>query len=273
MTIKTTLQKIIKEEYKYLREEHMVFDKMSPARKKDLSAWLIRQYFDSAKNATSAWYDPSVNEKNVLDYISDAGNKFPLSPIQVEDFFRNMKSLQGMVKSKQVSDDLDRMDDDEDGDSTPKVKYQTSDNAKLADVGAALGGVTKTTVNNIENSAFAKLQSLMGVSPDDMTPEQEVALEKKMDRASLMAAKKFIDTLESVNGSVGKFLMALRNDRLISKTEMTQISDEEIEAIIDIAQMSPKEAYQYLKTDLENPNGNIVKSFQGIYSRILFAKK
>lgn len=272
MTIKTTLQKIIKEEYAYLREEHMVFDKMSPSRKKDLSAWLMRQYFNPDKNENSPWYDQNVTESNVLDYISDAGNKFPLSPIQVEDFYRNMKSLQGMVKSKQVSDDLDNLDTAEDSDeeATPKAKYQTSDSAKLTDVGAALGGVTKTTVNNIENSAFAKLQSLLGVSPDKMTPEMEVALEKKMKYASMAATKKFIDVLDSVNGNVGQFLMALRKERLISDMEMTQISDEEIESIIDLSDMSPKEVYAFLKADIENPSGNIMKTFQSIYSRTLF---
>lgn len=278
VTFRETLTRIIKEEMALMREQlHPAFNKLGN-RKGDFVAWIMRQYFDADKNKKSMWYDPSVTERNVLDYISNSKNNFPLSPVQTVDFFRNMKSLQNMVNSKAVTADLDAVDlpDGGEGSEEPeavKGVNRTGD-VTLKDIGDKVGSVTAAMVNKIESDGLGKLQDLTGgKNPRDFTPEDEKALNQKLRAAEEEAAERFASLLQASDGNVGKFLMALTKGQIMSDNESSQITDNEIEALMTLAKMPKDRVIQILRKDLNSPKGNVIKTFQSMYSKTLFPPK
>jgi len=270
-----TLSKIIKEEIGVLREQqHPALSRLG-ARKADFAAWLVRQYFSKDKKG-SIWYDDSVTEDNVLEYISVPSNSFPLSPTQAVDFYRNMKSLQSKINSREVSADLEDVvldDDDDSDDVAAAVKNRTGD-VSLKNIGSQVGGVTAAMVNKIEGDGLSKLQSLLGgKNPRDFTEEDEKALEKKFAEAETTAAERYSDMLTAANGNVGKFLMSLTKAQILSDNEASQITDNEIETLMTLAKMPKERVMQILRKDLNSPSGNVVKTFQSMYSKTIFPPK
>lgn len=275
VTFRETLTRIIKEEMALMREQtHPAFNKLGN-RKGDFAAWIMRQYFDAQNNKDSRWYDPSVTERNVLAHLSDPKSNFPLSPTQAVDFFRNMKSLQSMVNSKAVSADLDAVDlPDEDGEPEAVKGVNRTGDVTLKDIGDKVGSVTAAMVNKIESDGLGKLQDLTGgKNPRDFTPEDEKALNQKLRQAEEDAAERFATLLQASDGNVGKFLMALTKNQIMSDNESSQITDNEIESLMTLAQMPKDRVIQILRKDLNNPNGNVIKTFQSMYSKTLFPPK
>jgi hypothetical protein len=270
-----TLSKIIKEELSALKEQeiHSAIERLG-SRKKDLAAWLMRQYFSNDQKG-SAWYDSSVTKDNVLKYISVPSNNFPLSPTQVSDFFRNMKSLQKKMSSREVSADLDdiTLDDADDDTSLPGVKYNTGD-VTLKDIGAQVGGVTAAMINKIEGDGLGKLQSLLGGKhPRDLDADDERELNRKFAEAESNASERYADMLVASNGNIGKFLMSLVKSHILSNNEAEQITDNEIEALMTLAKMPKERIKQILSKDLNSPRGNVIKTFQSMYSKTIFPPK
>jgi len=273
---KKTLSKIIKEEISLMREQsHPVFDRLG-AKKSDFIDWVLRQYFDKSNNANSNWYDPSVNKSNLLSYLSKSSSNFPLSPTQIVDFYRNMKSLQKKMSSPEVSSELDAYDlnqDDEETDKTPVVTNNTGA-VTLKDVGDAVGGVTAAMVNKIEADGYGKFQDLFGgKSLNDFSPEDEANLEKRLADAEVTAANTYADMLAAADGSVGKFLLSLQKAHYMTENEGSQITDNEIETLMTLAKMPRDRVIEILRKDLHSPNGNVVKSFQSVYSKTIFPPK
>lgn len=276
VTFRETLTRIIKEEMALMREQmHPAFNKLGN-RKGDFVAWIMRQYFDPQNNKDSRWYDPSVNERNVLDHLSNPKSNFPLSPVQAVDFFRNMKSLQNMVNSREVSADLDAVDLPDSDDAEPEVAkgVNRTGDVTLKDIGDKVGSVTAAMVNKIESDGLGKLQDLTGGKhPRDFTPEDEKALDLKLRQAEAEAAERFATLLQASDGNVGKFLMALTKNQIMSDNESSQITDNEIESLMTLAKMPKDRVIQILQKDLNSPNGNVIKTFQSMYSKTLFPPK
>lgn len=276
VTFRETLTRIIKEEMALMREQtHPAFNRLGN-RKGDFVAWIMRQYFDPQNNKDSRWYDPSVNERNVLDHLSNPKSNFPLSPVQAVDFFRNMKSLQNMVNSREVSADLDAVDLPDSDDAEPEVAkgVNRTGDVTLKDIGDKVGSVTAAMVNKIESDGLGKLQDLTGGKhPRDFTPEDEKALDLKLRQAEAEAAERFATLLQASDGNVGKFLMALTKNQIMSDNESSQITDNEIESLMTLAKMPKDRVIQILQKDLNSPNGNVIKTFQSMYSKTLFPPK
>ena len=276
VTFRETLTRIIKEEMALMREQtHPAFNRLGN-RKGDFVAWIMRQYFDPQNNKDSRWYDSSVNERNVLDHLSNPKSNFPLSPVQAVDFFRNMKSLQNMVNSREVSADLDAVDLPDSDDAEPEVAkgVNRTGDVTLKDIGDKVGSVTAAMVNKIESDGLGKLQDLTGGKhPRDFTPEDEKALDLKLRQAEAEAAERFATLLQASDGNVGKFLMALTKNQIMSDNESSQITDNEIESLMTLAKMPKDRVIQILQKDLNSPSGNVIKTFQSMYSKTLFPPK
>ena len=276
VTFRETLTRIIKEEMALMREQtHPAFNRLGN-RKGDFVAWIMRQYFDPQNNKDSRWYDSSVNERNVLDHLSNPKSNFPLSPVQAVDFFRNMKSLQNMVNSREVSADLDAVDLPDSDDSDPEVAkgVNRTGDVTLKDIGDKVGSVTAAMVNKIEGDGLGKLQDLTGGKhPRDFTPEDEKVLDLKLRQAEADAAERFATLLQASDGNVGKFLMALTKNQIMSDNESSQITDNEIESLMTLAKMPKDRVIQILRKDLNSPSGNVIKTFQSMYSKTLFPPK
>ena len=274
--LQTKISQIVKEEVQLMVEaENAQFDKLG-SRRKDFAKWVIRQYF-SAKSQNEKWYDSSVDEKNVFEYISNPGNYFPQSPAQIVNFFRSMKSLQSSMSSKDVEDSLSdvKLDDEEDAEeTTTKTKYQTGD-VSLKDIGQELGGITPTMINKIGASAGEKMRKLTGGKhPDELTPEEEFEMNKKLFAFMDIAAKRFASVLKASNGNVGKFLAALQKAHILTPNEARSITDEEIEALINLSSLEEDNIAQVVKRDLDRKDGNnLIKTFQSLYSKTVFPPK
>lgn len=269
-----TLKKIIKEEFASIVKEQQVHSAIARlgGNKANFAAWLVRQYFNDDQKG-KVWYDSSVNEDNVLEYISVPENSFPLSPTQAVDFYRNMKSLQKKINSREVSADLDDVSLDDDEDDVVVVKNRTGD-VSLKDIGANVGGVTAAMVNKIEGDGLSKLQSLLGGKhPKDLNDEDERELQRKFAEAETTAADRYADMLAASNGNIGKFLMSLTKAHILSDNEASQITDNEIETLMTLAKMPKERVKEILRKDLNSPSGNVVKTFQSMYSKTIFPPK
>ena len=55
----------------------------------EMSAWIMRQWFNPDKHSMKAWYDSSVNANNVLSFVSH-NKHFPMSPLQLVDMWSVM---------------------------------------------------------------------------------------------------------------------------------------------------------------------------------------
>lgn len=267
------IAQIVKEEIGMMREaEHGAFQKLGNAnRRKDFAKWVMRQYFNPEKNKNSIWFDPDVTEKSLFDYISNPRNSFPLSPIQIVKFYNDMKGLQGMMKSSEVEKSLEDTDLDDEEEQTRKYRQGAT---SLKDIGAAVGGLSATMINKIEASSAEKMQQLTGGKhPKDLSPEEEKELYKKLEAAEIEAANKFADMLIDARGNIGKFLAALHKNQILSPAESRQMSDNEVEALLMLGDESRDRIIKVLRKDLNDPRGNVVKSFQSMYSKTIFPPK
>jgi hypothetical protein len=234
--------------------------------KKQLSAWLMRQYFNPAKHTKKIWFDPSVTEENVLNHISSTERKgvFPLSAKELAELWKLKKSLgqslgklsdaelsQGEVKPvKKVEDE--------------KTKYQTGD-VTLRDVGQELGGLTPTMINKLSDTGMEKFKKLLGGKGSDDFAGQTKNLMQKISQAREEVAKDFAIALKSAP-SVESFLADLVKAQTLTVKELELIEPEEKEGLDILREREPDAIAAILAQDIEDVD-NLFKTFQSAVSK------
>jgi len=276
MELRKRIRTMVKEEVIVaLREDiNPLFRKIR--NKKAFSAWIMRQFFNSQKHANKVWYDPSVNEDNVLEKVSELSSEglFPTTP----------KALTGTWKMKaQLSKSMGEMDREEkkaakdaakdaiDSDEN-RVKYKTGE-ATLKDIGAELGGVTATMVNKIGSKAMEDFKKLnFGKRPGALSPVEKEDQEQKIDNARTDAADEFVDLLHAAS-SVEDFLDTLKRNRVLSTMDLKIIKPEEVDGLDILKFKNPDRAKLILMQDIEEDD-NLFKTYQSsVYRKVFPAGK
>lgn len=233
-----------------------------------MAAWLMRQYFDPNKHADKIWYNPSVNANNVLEFVSNTKNNFPLSPKEVADMWKLKKSLGSSMKlvAKDLEGDSSGQEPAED---EGKEVYQTGE-VTLKDIGQELGGLTPTMINKLAASGMEKVKKITkGVAPWDMETEQWDELMGAIMKARQETAQEFASALKSHAGDVKAFLQELEEKHILSPGDMKLVSDKEVEGLAILSGKEPAQIINVLLSDIERDD-NIFKSFQSAVSKKIF---
>lgn len=233
-----------------------------------MAGWLMRQYFDPNKHGDKLWYKPEVNPGNVLDYVSNTKNHFPLSPKEVADMWKLKKSLGASMKL--VAKDLEGASEDEvEEPGDDKAVYQTGE-VTLKDIGQELGGLTPTMINKLAASGMEKVKNITkGVAPWDMEADQWDQLMDTIMKARVETANEFANTLKASAGDIKGFLQGLEEKHVLSPGDLKLVSDKEVEGLTVLASKSPEQIANVLLHDIERDD-NIFKSFQSAVSKKVF---
>lgn len=234
--------------------------------KKQLSAWLMRQYFNPSKHSKKIWFDPSVTEENVLNHISSTERKgvFPLSAKELAELWKLKKSL-GQSLGKLSDAELSQ------GEAKPvkkvedeKTKYQTGD-VTLRDVGQELGGLTPTMINKLSDTGMEKFKKLLGGKDSEDFAGQTKNLMQKISQAREEVAKDFAVALKSAP-SVESFLADLVKAQTLTVKELELIEPEEKEGLDILREREPEAIAAILAQDIEDVD-NLFKTFQSAVSK------
>ena len=164
-----------------------------------LTAWLMRYYF-SPKKKDESWWSPRVNAQNVLAFISNPKNNFPLSPHEVLDDWNIKKSLKGDI-TKMKDDEIEAFEKNE-------PVYNTGD-VTLKDIGQGMGGLTAAMINKLEQSGMEKFVKLMGGhNPMDMDEAELDDLLRKVDEARMATSLEFANDLRASKGNLKGFVQS-----------------------------------------------------------------
>lgn len=231
---------------------------------RSLCAWLMRQYFNPEKDKEKIWYSDTVTESNVLDYISDRQNQFPLTPTEVADMWRNMKSLKSSMA--QISDyEYSQIPDDED--KQEKGKYQTGD-VSLKEIGEKLGGLTPTMVNKLANSAQEKMNKLLQESLEDIDDENLEQVIGTIYQARFDAAEEFVSELHKT-ADVDTFLKQLMKKQYLTTNEAKTLSQTERNALQILMEKDFNTIQAILLQDIEETD-NLITTFQAMICKKIF---
>jgi BMFP domain-containing protein YqiC len=271
----TMVAKMVKEELDVALKEQegaddSAEDKLHPSiasvrDKEKMAGWLMRQYFDPNKHKDRVWYKPSVDESNVLEFVSDVKNNFPLTPKETSDLWKLKKSLGSSLKN--ISKELD--DYKEEDDDSGKVKYQTGETT-LQKIGDELGGLSPTAINKLAGASMDKVKRLTkGVAPWDMDSDDWENVSEKIMAARVKVAEDFAKALKGSKGNVESFLKDLVDQKVITNWDVENMSEKEMEELFYLTARSEEQIKYTLLGDIEKDN-NIFKSFQSAVSGKIF---
>lgn len=231
-------------------------------------AWVFRKYFGPA-NKDKRWFDPNVTVDNVLDALVKP--RSPISPRGAMEVWKAMPLIQKGLSAADAEKDLDTVagmvgatDAGEEHD-----KYTKGDKTLKA-MSKQLGDVTPAMVNKIFAGGAEKFKKLTGgISPEDMSDEDLVALGAQIDKAREETAVDFAKLLKASRGNTKKFLDALVKAQILTPGELGFLTDEEVGALTMLAGRTEDEIRGALLADI-NHDDNVFKTFQNAVSKRVF---
>lgn len=236
----------------------------------------MRQYFDKDKHINSIWFDPAVNQENVLQYIGEASNNFPLTPVKIVDMFNCIQSFKKNLKKTEVflskNGAVLYQKPKKKIENIPTSKYQTGE-VTLKEIGETLGGLTPTMINKITYSGMDKFKKMLnGIPFEEMRNEEYAKLNKFIMDCRTSAAVEYSNDLKNSKGNVKTFINNLMKKHVLSSNDVKLMEDKEVEALTMISMKSQGEITQILLADILNEN-NVFKSYQSLVSKKAFPNK
>lgn len=242
----------------------------------------MRQWFDPEKNSKDPWYSASINETNVLEYLQDRPGEFKLSVPQLKSFWCSIRVLQRRMSLPQMDIDLELIESElgksmqmakvspanDNGGTSAKSGY-TSGEVPLFEVGKVFD-MSAAAIGIIAQNATAKLGMLTdNTHPSALTHDDIEAVEGKLETALETSSKLFAKLLNASN-DVELFLQTLVKLHVLTKREAQAVSSIERETLQRLS-LLPKECIEeVVKEDLHNSEGNVIKTFQSLYSRCVY---
>lgn len=245
---------------------------LSKAKKpKEFRRWLIRQYFSEDKNIDKPWYKASVDENNVLDYISDCKNNFPLTPTQIVGMWNTLSSFKKGYKSSQK--DFDAYVLQEDKERPLKVRKPNNMEYTLEEIGQELGGITATMINRLAASAMMKFKTLTFDKPFDQMTKEEFALHKQaIQTFRERAADKYVKALKTSKGNLNVFFANIQSSMVMTAKEVELVLSQEFDTIILLSSLKEEEIKEFLLDDIARKS-NVVTSYQCMVAKEAFPTK
>lgn len=281
LDISLTRIRLLKSNKKMLDFINPIFQTISD--KKSFIAWVLNQYFDPQKNQASAWYKGSIDENTVLGYVGNSANRFPLTPIELVDFWNTISSFKqkkmagkGPDKRSSLSSSdlfLDSFFSKEATGNEPVAKYQMGETT-LKKIGLSLGGLSPMMVCKLTTSGIEKIKSLTGgVLFENLDEEAIRNIDLKILKMRLEAARELAFDLKKYTNNIEGFLALLVEKRIITKNDIKIMEKKEFEQLTALSNKeNQKDIVNALLEDIGKSN-NLFKIFQSIVSKKVFPEK
>jgi uncharacterized protein YjiS (DUF1127 family) len=238
----------------------------------EMSAWVMRQWFNPNKHSEKAWYTTDVNIDNVLSHIS-RNRHFPLSPIQIADMWRSMPSIRSGLKMLTDTDlsDLDAFVESQNENEKKKIKYTKRDETFSA-IGKEVGNITAPMIQRLERSAIEKFGVLCGgKNPMRMDENESESIIDKIDSARLDAAERFAEILKE-SDSIDSFFQALQKLQVITKIDVSITTQREKDTLGILSSYAIDTIIRFLLQDISRDN-NVIKSYQSLVAHTVFPRR
>ena len=238
----------------------------------EMSAWVMRQWFNPNKHSEKAWYTTDVNIDNVLSHIS-RNRHFPLSPIQIADMWRSMPSIRSGLKMLTDTDlsDLDAFVESQNENEKKKIKYTKRDETFSA-IGKEVGNITAPMIQRLERSAIEKFGVLCGgKNPMRMDENESESIIDKIDSARLDAAERFAEILKE-SDSIDSFFQSLQKLQVITKIDVSITTQREKDTLGILSGYVVDTIIRFLLQDISLDN-NVIKSYQSLVAHTVFPRR
>ena len=239
---------------------------------KEFRSWLIRQYFSREKNLKNAWFDFSVNEDNVLAYISDCKSNFPLTPVKVVGMWNSICSFKKDYKSTQKDFDEYVLTEDKEVSVKPKKSPGPAEYT-LEEIGKTLGGITATMINRLANSGMDKFKTLTFDKPfGEMSDEEFILHEQGIQTYRVRAAEKYASALKQSKGDLNTFFSYISSSMIMTEKEIALILPEEFDTIVLLSALEEEGIREFLLDDIMRKR-NSITSYQSMVAKEAFPTK
>lgn len=253
------INKAYKENY---QEDNLSYEAcmktLSDKENKEVSQWIMRQYFDSTKNKYDIWYKAEINEDNVLKYISNSRSNFP----------HTLHAVISQHKlNKQIISDLNRINDVEEVFHGPK---NTMGDVTLKDIGKIIGDVTPTMANKISDKALEKFKKAYVLYTSyEFEKKFTDYVNNLVEELSSIYVDSFVNS-ESLNDALADLIA----QEIVKQKDLEYISSKEFDFMESLFQdlktetISSEEAEEIIIANYKSQN-NKMSIFQYSISRII----
>lgn len=260
--VKEELNLLLKEE-----KENQVFNAIPEKDKSEFISWLMRYWFNPSKNSRKPWW-PSfeITPDNILEFLSDLNNRFPLSPKQLVDDWFIKTSLAKKVSGK-TGKELDSLakQAEEEAEKEKTRKYVSGEET-LKDIGQELG-LTAAMINKLEQTGIEKIAKMVGAKNIlDMDEDELDEILEKIDEIRYEMSFEFAKRLKGSNGDVRGFVESLVKDGILTPVDVRLMQPREIEMLMFLMNKDEEEIAEYLRGDAVKDD-NKIKSFQSAVSK------
>lgn len=245
-----------------------ILKQLTVAEHEALAAYAVKHYF-SENQVDKPWYHPGVNQENVLDEFSKSTG--PISLGSLVELWKQKNSIQASIFRKidqpqVVESYLRRENKKNERDRTPNSEWEVTLNSMRVE----FGNITRAMIAKITKKGLQKaLYLLDGIDPNDMSDLDEILLNERIEKARIQAAEWYSHHLWEYAGKISRFFKFLKQNRVLTKTEIDLISEDEFQTLSMLAYLKPKEISGFLLDDIEE-NENLIKTFQNAVSRFAF---
>lgn len=250
--------------------------RLAASTENEFREWVIRQWFTSQESTSKPWYDPSVSVDSVLDKVEEHKRSFPLSVKDLRSFYQEILDCQSEINDPATNKFLNEIQLAPSPSKNTKpvnpleVKIVRADTEGelmiFKDIADAMG-YSQPYVCNVYTKAVAKTRV--------MSPEYGLISQEDVDDTMIDALQEsiseFIELLDN-HGTVDDFLNWFVKEKIASKRDMdsmiTPVEREVIERMME--SYTDEVISDILAEDLFHPSGNIIKTFQLLYSRAIY---
>lgn len=228
----------------------------------EFSAWIVRAWFNAEKHGNSVWYDVSITVNNVIFKIL-RNSKFPYTPSQLVDIWRNLPFLQKDLNNASANDDIQDIEN---------VAIYKKGEQTLSSIGGDLGDISATMVKKLGDTAEEKIKKIYNFkSPEDLLVKEEEELFQVIEDARIEAATTYSTLLKSFNGDIKTFFAELVKRQILSSNEIDLITSDEIQGLTMLSGIDQDIIEEILLTDIEDEE-NTFKTYQNAVSNIIHPK-
>lgn len=238
--------------------------------------WVIRQWF-GPESSSKPWYDPNgVSTDTVLDKVEEHKRTFPLSIKDLRSFYEEILECQSEFNDPTVNKLLNEVNLQPSRPSASEkanpleVKIVRADTEGelviFKDIAVAMG-YSQPFVCNLYTKAVAKMRL--------MSPEYGLISQEDVDDTMIDALQEsisqFIEILDE-HDTADDFFAWFVTEKIATKRDMeamvTPVEREVVERMME--SYTDEVISDILTEDLFHPNGNVIKTFQLLYSRAIY---
>lgn len=234
----------------------------------EMSAWIMRQWFNPEKHGSKPWYSSDVTEDSVLSFVSRSKH-FPITPIQLVDMWRAMPSIRSGLKML-TTEDFEALEEALESDKKT-AKYKKGEES-LSAIGKECGGITAPMIQRLERSGSEKIFELSGGKNFmNLDPEDAEIMNDKIEAARVTAAKNYADLLKSHEDIDSMFQYLIQN-QIMTGIDLKLISQRERDTLGILQSYAKDTIVEFLLNDITR-DSNVIKSYQSCVAHTIFPRR